>query len=493
MTESPIQDPRLQHDPRSLSNRGPIYNIPAMILFKIFEFLAPPRTRDGVYTLLELTHVCQSWRVALLNEPRAWAAVFATQSDRRSFVEMCLERSHAVPLEVTVDARSYGPAHQSCSCVKFSELTHNEVDPCEWHFVFESLVDPRHSERIHTLNIVFDDGMLVFDEGLVFLELESCQFFKLRHPRLAGLEWDDSSLEGPGFLLDSLFFPPPTLRSLSFRGLHGHDQLTNLENLTSLTFDNYAAGIGAESFRTFMLNNQSLETLSLGCIKLEGDPNGPPVDLSNLKSFSIYHSEAYSEGTVSTIFRVPALQRLTSLLVSVTKEQDNCDWFTFCATGDNIVFTLKCDLECIPMAWQDLTGYPEPIVQRVRLENPENLYFHGRWVSASFVDVHTLEIGHGCARPYPGFWRDLEELGPQLKVIYFEIPFPEETEPYQDNDPRIETLLQAIEGLVAGRFKHGRPFSSVKRMVVSESEQVDRQQELIWRRFYDDRHLDQYI
>ena len=482
-------------DPRPPSNRGPIHSIPTEILFEIFELLAPPRTRDGVYALLELTHVCHFWRVALLNKPQAWAAIFATQGDRRGFVEACLERSHAAPLEVTVDARSYGPAHQSCTCVKGEvlELIHNKADPCERHFVFESLVDPRHSGRIHTLNVVLDDGMFVSDEGLVSLELNNCRFFQLRHLQLTNLEWEDLGQQWDSFLPYSGFFPP-TLRSLSFRGFYGHDKLTNVKNLTSLTFDNDAEKMNAEGFRTFMLNNQSLETLSLGCIKLEGGPDGPPVTLSKLKSFSIYYSEVYSEGTISAIFRVPALQRLSSLSAFMTTEEDNRVWLTLCATGEDIMFTLKCDPECIQEAWQDLVEYAEPIIQRVRLEHWEGDDFNSVWSIIWFAGAHTLEICRSLPCPSHGFWwRHMRQLGPQLKNIRFEMPLPEETGLFQDNDPRVEMLFQAIEDLVVDSFKQGRPFSSVERMAVGESEQVKRQQGLIWRRFYDGRHLDQYI
>jgi hypothetical protein len=90
-----------------LPKRGPIYNVPVEILIRIFQLVAPPCTRNGLYDLSKLTHVCRFWREALMNQPRLWSAVFITQKDRRSFVEACLERSHPVTLEVTVVAKSW--------------------------------------------------------------------------------------------------------------------------------------------------------------------------------------------------------------------------------------------------------------------------------------------------------------------------------------------------------------------------------------------------
>ena len=46
------------------------------------------------------------------------------------------------------------------------------------------------------------------------------------------------------------------------------------------------ARITTETFRTFILDNKSLKTLSLEYLCFEGSPNGPPVDLLDLKSLA---------------------------------------------------------------------------------------------------------------------------------------------------------------------------------------------------------------
>jgi hypothetical protein len=264
----------------------------------------------------------------------------------------------------------------------------------------------------------------------------------------------------------------------------------NLSNLVSFTFVGLGEGINAGRFRTFLLNNQSLERLSLDRIKFEGSSSQHPVTLSNLKSFSFYHPRDYSLNTLSTLIRVPVFRRLSSILFSVRKDLTEPSWFTLQATGDDVVFTIDCEPNCIVGAWQDLTGYAKPTIQRVRFENPNRINYSGDEsgvgaVIALFMDAHTVEIGYGCACfyhgftcLYPSFLRDLKELGPQVRTVRFEIPEREETcrrSPafLEDCDPRGERLFDAIQDLVTYRAKWGRPFSSVERMVNSESEKIN--------------------
>lgn len=478
--------------PETSPKQGPIYKVPIEILFKIFRLLAPPRTRDGIYILSELTHVCRFWRVALINKPQVWATIFATQADRRSFVEMCLERSYPAPLDVTVDARYSGPEHASCVCDwdKRSRRLPSEVDPCKWHFVFEPLAEKRHSERIHALEILLDDTLRT-SENRVPLALEGCRFFDLPSLPLTSLKWIDKNTQYANYLFSVSPFLP-TLRSISFRG-SCYDQLTKLSNLTSFTLKEPCLGISAEMFRTFMLNNQSLEMLSLDYVEFEGGSNGPPAHLPNLKSFNVY----FSEVNLSTLFRIPALQGLSFLLIS-TDEDRGCWDYTYRATGEGIEFAFKGSPPVIAKAWRDITGYVNPTIKHIRLENPDEVRLDEDEdpAVALFADgVHTLEIGSGYLTQLSSdFLRSLEQLGPQLKTIRFEIP--EETEPF--GGPIHEhgwgsDLLDNIVDLVVYRFEHGRPLSSVERMVVSESERINRQQSFVWRSFYDDRSLYQHV
>ena len=478
-----------QRDPQPPPKRGPIYGIPLEILFKIFQLVAPPRTRDGMYALVELTHVCRFWRTTLISNPQAWATIFATRSDCRSFVKTCLERSGSASLEVTVDVCNAWKPYVLCTCGddKRWRLTPNNINPCERHFVFESLAETGHSTRIHTLNIRLSYAMDP-SQNQVILKLGSCQFFKLPPFQLVNLKWENLSAPYAGRLFSVPPFPP-TLRSLFFEG-PWHDQLQNVNNLTSLTLFGLYEYTSTEAFQKLMLNNASLEILALKWIEFQGAPNGPPVDLLNLKSFSIIDPPK----VLSTLIRVPALRRLSSLVV--TKSFD--PGFEFCATGDGIEFTARSELSAFAETWKGFTGDARPSIRHVRLENPEELAIKGPEadvLNTFLTDVHTLEVGDGYGKfCRTDFWYNLKKLGPQFKTIRFE--FTEDTEPFQESPDYLlkgGSWLDAIVDLVGYRFRHGRPFSLVERMVVSESEEENLQQGLLWRSFYNDRHLDQYI
>ena len=428
----------------------------------------------------------------MINKPRAWATIFATRDAHRSFVETCLERSYPAPLEVTVCAPNRGSANHSCTCDRDnrSRLVANEAKPCERHFIFEPLAETRHWSRIHSLDIVFISPP---GEYKVPLVLGSCRFFKMPSLRLTHLKWTDLGTPHA----EHLFLVPPfvsTLRSLSFHGFWD-GRLIELNNLTSFTLWGSCGDIDAESFRAFILNNQSLETLSLETVWFEGGSGGHPVILPNLKSLHL----SWTQEILSTLFLAPALKRLSSLSIFPLVERDESQ-LTLRATGEGITFTANEDFSNILRVWQDVINPAKPTIQHVRLGNPDDRELFDN-VDRSAVlpllkDVHTLEIGRGYAPDfYPELWANLREFGPQLRTIRFEVQ--EETEPLQGIDEEYECwggdLLNHIEELVAYRSGQGRPFSTVERMVVSESEWVNRQQEFVWRCFYNDRRLDRYL
>ena len=143
-----------------------------------------------MYRLSKLTHVCRFWRAALINQPRAWSAIFITREDRRSFVEVCLERGYLVALDVTMESGKLSRTHPSCTCDKGGRgrLMENEGKPCEWNFQFESLAESKHCSRIRALDINFD-GEWVPPAGRVRLALGSCRFFISSFPKLVTLTW----------------------------------------------------------------------------------------------------------------------------------------------------------------------------------------------------------------------------------------------------------------------------------------------------------------
>jgi hypothetical protein len=425
-----------------------------------------------------------------------WSTVFATQKDSRGFVEICLERSQAVDLDVTMDASEWGRAHPGCTCDKDERrvLFPNEKIPCKWHFTFEPLATLEHSKRIRTLDIdlrgTYHPIPLLKRREFA---LEGCRFFSSSFPQLTSLTWNGAGKIYAKHIFSSSLFTP-TLSSLSLGGaLDG--SFTQVNNLTSFTFVNYEIfGPRVETFRLFMLNNQSLESLSLDVLIFEGDSKGPSVELSNLKSFKVH---SYHE-ILSTIIRVPALQRLSSLRISLSFDGG----LVLGATGDTIALSVETILPDAAEVWQGLTGYIRPTIRHVRLyDYPEGDRYHyrcddGREIIPLLMDAYTLEVGRGYLPfLYLGFLDDLKQLGPQLKTIRFEVW--EEMESFRESGDEYEryggSLLDQIEDLVKYRFEQGSPFSAVERMVISESERSNRLQDHVWRCFYDSRNLGQYV
>jgi len=471
---------------------SPVHKLPVETLLKVFQLVAPPRTRDGLYDLLELSQVCRFWRTALTNQPRVWSSIFATLEDRREIVEMCLERSHPVALDVTVDASERARNHLDCTCDKDKRkrLIPNERNPCGRHFVFESLATPVHSNRIHTLNIDFQlpDDLPPFRET-TGLSLGSCRFFDLSFPQLTSLGWECEGVAHTNHLFSNSPLTP-TVRSLTFSG-SWDGFFTQVKNLTSFILKNCEEYISLETFRLFLLNNQSLESLSLDIYPFGGSTKGPPVDLLNLRSFTLL----ISPGDLSRVIRVPAFQRLSSLQTSY-KGVGYSESIRLLATGDGITLLVTSFLRDVPEVWQDLVGYARPTIRHVRLCGYSSRHSAEGVCFPLLADTHTLEVGRGYLMHwYDDFLDDLKQLGPQLKTIRFEVW--EEMDPFMEEGFEDEMygheLLDGVEELVKYRSEDGRPFSAVERMVVSESERSNRQQGYVWRCFYDDRQLGQYL
>ena len=240
-----------------------------------------------------------------------------------------------------------------------------------------------------------------------------------------------------------------------------------------------------------MHNNRSLVSLSLDIDTFEGDSKGPPVHLSNLESLTVYLPV---NKKLSTIFRVPALQRLSSLRIS----SEDADMYTMSATGDRIALTAKCSPRDFAETWEDLTGYAKPVIRHIRLyDGPEEVDHYcldNNTIVLLMVDAQTLEVGFNYMSGwYRGFWGELKQLGTQLKTVRFEVSG--EMEPCMDDDDWDidDEVWDNIEDLVKYRSDQGRPFSTVERLVVSESERENRMQDYAWRCFYGCRKIGQYV
>ena len=290
--------------------------------------------------------------------------------------------------------------------------------------------------------------------------------------------------------MSSIYSPPfpPSLHSLTYAGVW-NDTIASVNSLTFFAFQGHNTGeTNLEAVRLFMLNNQSLESLEFRFPAFEGVSKGPPVDLLNLESLSV----GSACKALSTIIRIPALGRLSSLQVT--------SWgsggYALRATGDRITFFASCFDDEVVETWEILTGYARPVLRHVRLDGGLSRFGRGDH-NAAFVsvlsDAHTLEIGSGYFPLwYDRFREDLGRLGPQLKVIRFAIlDDPEQTE--ESGVDEADSLQDQIEDLVQYRFEYGRPFSAVERMVDGGSERANRQLVYLWRCFYGSHKLGQYV
>ena len=248
--------------------------------------------------------------------------------------------------------------HPQCVCAESEENGYffrpNEKTPCEWHFQYEALAEPKHSHRIRTLDINFD-RVRVDGNQVMWVSVENCRFFTSSFPMLATLK-SESDPDCCDLHVFSTRPFPPTLRSLSYRASWSM-MITSLRNLTSFVFGTSYEywWTSIEDVREFMLNNQTLESLEFKEIYLMGDPEGPPVELPNLKSLII----GTLGGRLSTIIRVPTFRRLSSLQVSPRCDHNE---YVLYATGDGVTLSVTCNsFECAG-TWEDFTGYAAPVI-----------------------------------------------------------------------------------------------------------------------------------
>jgi len=84
------------------------------ILAGISEFVAKPRSRQSMFEIVKMTHVCQYWKSALIS-PHLWSSIFV-KNDHPDFVAACLKRSQEVPLTMWLDLK-YGDYDEYPDCV----------------------------------------------------------------------------------------------------------------------------------------------------------------------------------------------------------------------------------------------------------------------------------------------------------------------------------------------------------------------------------------
>jgi hypothetical protein len=471
---------------------SPIHRLPVETLMIIFTLATLSRTRQDLYTTVKLTHVCRQWRESLIYYPRAWTSIFATQEDCPGFIQACFERSQPLPIEITVDVGDKQRVARNFPRRTLYSSALAEEYPYERHVVFKLIDNQGNANRVQALH------------GSSFIPVSSGRprLFRLLLPQLTTLEWEERlpmEALAPGQRRGSRPFPGdrlalkfPKLRSLTFRG-PWNCSICKIRNLTSFALTDLNGSLHIEDFRQFLLRNKTLVSLEVST-EMERAPRGAPVDLPNLKSLTFNYSTA-----LSTIIHVPALRHLSTLRIS----PERCgDMGTLHASGDGISLVGKFRFDMIVRHWEILTKDARPTIRHLRLfgEQPDCIgpcFALHRLFAIPMEDATTLDLGLNFSRSSADlFWGDLVRVGLRLKTIRFEIP-----EVYlpcgQSGDPSTFGLnslwWDRIAELVELRSRYGRPLSTVERIIVTEDEEVNRLQDLVWERFLEDKDIARWL
>jgi len=130
-----------------------IGRLPPETLVDISEFVAEPRTRESMFEIVKMTHICRYWRATLTSYPQLWSSIFV-KNDHKDFVAACLERSRGIPLTVRLDLK-YGDysEYPDCTCIRdewSSGMRVNENNPCRYHTTIDPLLEVN---QIRTLDV----------------------------------------------------------------------------------------------------------------------------------------------------------------------------------------------------------------------------------------------------------------------------------------------------------------------------------------------------
>ena len=456
-------------------------NLPPETLINIFELVAEPRTRESMFEIVKMTHVCQYWRSTLISCPHLWSSVFV-KSDHKDFVTACLERSREVPLAVHLDLEHGDYRDNHASINPIPEVVHlKRIRTLDVHLSLLKNGEDRSDQD-------FQNALNNF--GLFVLPLPVLESLNFRADHLFNV---DTHLEFP----KALFFwgssPPTALRHLTLHGCYG-GPILDVRNLTSFelagdpeAFD--PIGLDQVTFLPFLSNNPSLVSLSLSHC---GFPDRSqlsqvtPIELPELKTLQLIG--IYGLSSFSGLVRVPALQGLSSLRISARENHCCPDFLVHAESGDG--FQLSYDANCREVApgWLDITNGADPSPAFVRFGRWD---FCGELVRGAgvsplvlFSGARVLEISASFASHwYHDFWEDLEKVGPQLATLRLEV---------------IEGIKPAVAGsvetLARVRFNKGMPLTTMERMTFEDmSEEDEEKAKRLWEEFRAGLNIDQYL
>jgi len=487
-----------------------ISKLPPETLANISEFIAEPRTRESMFEIVKMTHVCQYWRSTLTSYPHLWSSIFV-KNDHRDFVAACLQRSREIPLAVHLDLK-HGDYHDypDCTCIRnewSSGMRINESNPCRYHTTINPLVEAEHIERIRTLDVkltIFDN---VAEEGpdQDFADaLDDFELFTYPLPAIESIsfsvdhEFDiDTHLGLPKGLFCWALSPPTKLRHLTLDGCYG-GPIRAVGNLTSFELAGVLEAfdpieLNQRTFLPFISGNRSLVSLSLTHCSFPDRAQlsrVTPVKLSELKSLQLM--DIYGLPGFPGLIDVPAFKTLSSLRISTQKNDVGfygVDLLLRAENDDGFQLSYNTPSnEEVTSDWLGIMHNADPSPALVRLEGQELDPTEDTQMEPSplplFVNAKVLEIGASFAAPwYRDFWKDLGKVGPQLTTLRLEV--------IEGLKP---VIAKSVEKFAKARFNKGVPLAKLERMTFEEMSGEDGEKaKRLWEEFRAGLNVDQYL
>ena len=324
-----------------------INRLPVEILMLICKLTLPPDTQptkhDNKYVLciVELTHVCRRWRLALISSPVLWTNFHVLKAAPR-FVAECLQRSGTLPIHVSFkwdgDDPDYGSPSTSVADDDGSVADDDEDDEDsaleEDDTSLTSSSQPDDSEdgatSNSTLSVYPDHRDTGYSWTAYIKEAQSYHHLMQHSHRIATLDisipppgGDEDEEEKNSFACGLLFYPFPSLQTLKLRcccrGGYGSIPKVILDehiyavkdlllehilptqimdfslNITSLNLTTTGpdTSIDTGSFLRFLEKNNNLQSLTLQNYKFLPFPEpAAPVALNNLRRLVVLSESA---------------------------------------------------------------------------------------------------------------------------------------------------------------------------------------------------------
>ena len=492
---------------------GLMSKLPPETLIAISEFVANPRSRESMFEIVKMTHICQYWRSTLISCPHLWSSIFV-KNDHKDFVAACLERSRELPLAIFLSSKHcHERDYPDCTCIPQSESSSgkeiNKKNPCRYHTTINPLLNVDHTQRIRKLDVrlaIHDSSWNGPDQD--FKEaLDRLGLFAFPVPSLESLSFNaDPMIEAddhahwvfPRDLFGWATSPPTRLRHLTLRCCYG-GPIQAVRNLTSFELagvedDFDPIELTQRSFLPFISGSPSLVSLTLShCIfpSLGRLSQVTPVKLPKLKTLRL--RDIFQLPGLTGLIEVPALKTLSSLRISTRKEESRWPHVVYLqlrAEGDD-GFQLFCD---VPNN-DELTSERLSLIHNAD-PGPAFVRFEGVDLDAGgsyemeishlplFLNTTVLEIGASFAHLwYRTFWKDVENIGPQLTTLRLEV--------IEGISPVVAT---SVKEFVKARLEKGMPLKKLERMEFDAmSEESEEKAKRLWEEFRAGLDIDQYL